>query len=142
MNRADLQELTGQRVRDAKALLAYEQWSGAYHMAGYALECAIKACILKHLDETGIIFKDKKYLDKLSKCWTHDLVLLLDLANLTVDFGLARQANFQLEANWGVAKDWEEISRYERKTKEEARELFKAITNVPDGVLAWIQSHW
>jgi hypothetical protein len=142
VNRPILQQLTRDRVRDAKALLAYEQWAGAYHMAGYALECALKSCILKHLDSTGIIFKDRKYLEKLSKCWTHDLVQLMELANLTSDFGVACAANVLLDANWGVAKDWTEISRYEQKTKVEARELFNAITNVPNGVLPWLQARW
>jgi hypothetical protein len=142
VNRAELQQLARDRVRDAKALLAYGQWSGAYHMAGYALECALKSCILRYLDQTGIIFKDRKYLDDLSKCWTHDLVQLMKLAKLNDDFGKARGANPALDAHWAVAKDWEEISRYDQKTEVEARELFKAITNVPDGVLAWIQLHW
>ena len=142
MNRLELQQLTRERVRDARALLAYGQWSGAYYMAGYALECALKSCILKHLHDTGIIFKDKKYLDKLAKCWTHDLAQLLELAGLTADFGRACGANSQLNTYWGVARDWEEVSRYEQKAESEARELFKAITNVPDGVLPWIQSRW
>ena len=59
-------------------------------MAGYALECAPKSCILKLIDDTGLIFKDKRYLDKLAKCWTHDLEQLLDLAELTAEFGEGR----------------------------------------------------
>jgi hypothetical protein len=130
-------------VRDAEVLLASEQWPGAYHMAGYALECALKSCILKHIDDTGIIFKDKEYLDKLpKKLWTHDLEQLMDLANLRVEFDQACGANPQLGAHWGIAKDWVEISRYERKSKDEASALYKAITNNPDGVLPWIQPRW
>ena len=142
MNCLELQSLTRERVRDARALLAYGQWPGAYYMAGYALECALKSCILKRIYDTGIIFKDKKYLDNLGKCWTHDLVQLMTLAGLTADFGVACGANPQLNVYWGVAKDWQETSRYERKTEAEARDLFQAITNVPDGVLTWIQSRW
>lgn len=111
-------------------------------MAGYALECGLKSCILRYLDSSGIIFTDRKYLDRLSKCWTHDLVFLLDLANLTAEFGVACGANPTLETNWGVAKDWEEISRYQQKTRAEAEGLFKAITNVPNGVLTWIRARW
>ena len=142
MNRAFLRDLARTRVRDARALLAYHQWPGAYNLVGYSLECALKSCALKHLEDTGIIFRDKKYLEKLSKCWTHDLIQLMDLANLTAEFGVACGANPRLEAHWGVAKDWKEISRYEQKTREEAHELFTAITNVPNGVLLWIQSRW
>lgn len=142
MNRLELQQLTRERVRDAEILLASGQWAGAFHMAGYALECALKSCILKLIDDTGLIFKDKRYLDKLAKCWTHDLEQLLDLAELTAEFGKARGANPQLDTYWVAAKGWQEISRYERKTEAQARELFEAITNVPDGVLPWIQTRW
>jgi HEPN domain-containing protein len=142
VNRTELQQLTRDRVRDAEVLLASGQWAGAYHMAGYALECALKSCILKLIDDTGLIFKDKKYLDKLAKCWTHDLDQLIDLAELTAEFGKARGANHRLNDYWETAQEWQEVSRYERKTEAEARELFEAITNVPDGVLPWIQTRW
>ena len=142
MNREDLQFLSRERVREAEALLAHGLWSGADHIVGYAVECGLKSCILSHLYQSGIIFKDRKYLDRLAKCWTHDLVQLMDLASLTTDFGEARSVNPLLDDHWAVVKDWQEISRYEQKTEKEARELFKAITIVPDGVLPWIQSRW
>jgi hypothetical protein len=142
VNRLELQQLTRDRVRDAEVLLASGQWAGAYHMAGCALEGALKSCILKLIDDTGLIFKDKRYLDKLAKCWTHDLVQLVDLAELTEEFGKARGANPRLDDFWDIAQKWQEVSRYERKTEAEARELFEAITNIPDGVLPWIQTRW
>lgn len=142
MNRPELQHLTRERLRDAEIFLASGQWAGAYHMAGYALECALKSCILKLVDDTGIIFTDKKYLDKLAKCWTHDLVQLIDVAELTEEFGKARGSNPQLDAYWLTVQGWKEVSRYERKTEAEARKLFEAITNDPDGVLPWIQTRW
>jgi HEPN domain-containing protein len=142
VNRLELQQLARLRLRDSKALLAYGQWAGAYYLAGYAVECGLKSCILLYVETTGMIFKDRKYLDKLAKCWTHDLTELLTLANLTSDFGMARQANPLLDGYWGVAKDWNEVSRYEQKTESEARELYEAITNVPNGVLPWIQKRW
>ncbi len=61
MNRATLQQLSDERISDARALLAANQWPGAYYLAGYALECALKSCVLAYIDRTGIIFKDKKY---------------------------------------------------------------------------------
>ena len=134
--------LAHDRILDAQALLSLERWAGAYHMAGYSLECGLKSCVLKHLEDTGIIFKDKKYLDKLSKCWTHDLTILIELANLTAVFGLARQSNPILDGYWGIAKDWEEISRYEQKTKIDAEALIEAITSEPHGVLPWIRARW
>jgi HEPN domain-containing protein len=47
VNRTQLQQLAEERVRDAKALPNAGQWSGAYYLAGYAVECGLKACIAK-----------------------------------------------------------------------------------------------
>jgi hypothetical protein len=47
MNRAELQRLAKERISDAKVLLAARHWSAAYYLAGYAVECALKACIAK-----------------------------------------------------------------------------------------------
>lgn len=107
------------------------------------MECGLKACLLRYLGESGAVFGDEKYLKKLLECWTHDLVKLVNLAGLDETFGLARQANPVLEAFWAVAKDWKESSRYEDERPEaEARALYEAVSNNPDGVFRWIQSRW
>ena len=142
MNRAELQRLARERVRDADVLLAGGQWSGAYYLVGYAVECGLKSCILHHLEKTGMIFKERKYLNKLGECWTHELDKLLDLANLTPELGKATGANPALLGYWGVVKDWKETSRYEQKTEAEARALHEAVTHDPNGVLKWVQIHW
>jgi hypothetical protein len=142
VSRADLQQLARERLRDAEILLAGGQWSGAYYLSGYAVECALKSCILHHIERTGMLFKDRKYLNKLAECWTHDLFKLVDLANLTAELGLACGANPALDLDWGTVQLWKETSRYELKTEAEARALYEAITHDPDGVLKWIQFHW
>lgn len=47
MDRRDLQALSKARLIEAKALLRLGLNDGAYYLAGYAVECAIKACIAK-----------------------------------------------------------------------------------------------
>jgi HEPN domain-containing protein len=130
------------RIEDADLMLGASRWPTAYYLAGYAVELGLKACILKHIEDTGIIFYDKDYLASLGKCWTHDFPRLLDLAGLTAAFGLARQGNPNLEVSWGIAKDWKESSRYELKTQADAEQLYRAIANDPDGVLTWIRTIW
>ncbi len=142
MNRLELRKLALERVLDAQALMAAKRWAGAYHLVGYAAECGLKACILSHLGKTGMIFKDRNYLKSLADCWTHELDKLVGLAGLTGELGTACGANPTLRGYWGVAKDWRETSRYERKAKSEAEELYEAITNEPDGVLRWIRNYW
>lgn len=141
MNRQQLQNIATIRLKDAKVLLARKRWSGAYYLCGYAIECGLKACILKYIGESGAIFGDQAFLKKLADCWTHDLVKLLNLAGLDGDFGAARGENSALDTFWGVTKDWKETSRYEEKTEAEAKALFEAVSN-PNGVFQWIQSRW
>ena len=47
MNRRTFQKLAEARLLDAKALLKAKRYDAAYYMAGYAIECALKACIAK-----------------------------------------------------------------------------------------------
>lgn len=47
LNRELLQQLSEQHLGDAQVLLEQKRWPGAYYLAGYAVECALKACIAK-----------------------------------------------------------------------------------------------
>lgn len=142
MNRKTLQALAKERVKDAKALLGRKRWSAAFYLAGYAVECGLKACVLRHIEKTGMIFAEAKYLKRLAGCWTHDLVELVELAGLTATLGQAIQTDPQFGINWGHVKDWTEASRYETVGEQEARTLFDAITDTSNGVLKWIRDHW
>ena len=57
MNRLDLQQLSDLRIGEAKALLAQGFPEGAYYLAGYSVECALKACIARRTREHD--FPDK-----------------------------------------------------------------------------------
>ena len=97
MNREELWTLAEERVRNADALLAASQWSAAYYLAGYAVECALKAYLPAYLDRTGKIFRERDYIKKLEKCWTHGLTLLVELADLTEQLEKSSRGEFQLE---------------------------------------------
>ena len=62
MNRIDLQKLAEDRIADAAALLNAGRWSAAYYLAGYAVECALKACIAKQTQAGD--FPDKRIAEK------------------------------------------------------------------------------
>jgi hypothetical protein len=51
MNRADLQALADLRVKEATILLDANCFEGAYYLLGYAIECALKACIAKQIKQ-------------------------------------------------------------------------------------------
>ena len=98
------------RLVDAKSLLDGHRWSAAYYVAGYAVECGLKACVLARLTAVPeVIFDNKRFSES---CWTHSILELVKLAGLEPT-GLADMtANRALRENWQVVKDWSEKARY------------------------------
>ncbi len=84
MNRADLQKLSNMRIREAKILFAAGEHSGAYYLAGYAVECALKACIAKGVQRYD--FPDKSLAQE---SYSHDLDKLIKLAKLNSELEVA-----------------------------------------------------
>ena len=48
----------------------------------------------------------------------------------------------RLARQLGYRKEWNESSRYARKTKAEAEDLYEAITDNKHGVLSWLKPRW
>lgn len=137
MNRVDFQEIAEIRIRESKALLAAGLPDGAYYLAGYTIECALKACIAKRTREHD--FPEKKLVND---SHTHDLGKLLQLAELQVDLETAMQVNPAMKASLDAVQDWSETSRHEKKSAQEAAELLQAIEDQQGGLLPWIMSRW
>lgn len=137
MNRVQLQQLAKERVRDAEVLLNVGQWSGAYYLAGYAVECGLKACIAKLTNQYD--FPDKKVAQR---SFTHDIDLLLEVAGLLVQHKTDMAGNPTLARYWQLVKDWNEEARYQLWTESDARKLFLAVTDSTNGVLPWIEGRW
>ena len=137
MNRNDLHRLANTRIREAKILFTAGEYSGAYYLAGYSVECALKACIAKGVKRYD--FPDKSLAQD---SYVHDLSKLLRLADPNSELVTATQANPLLNASWNLAKSWTEQSRYTIKTKNEAEAIIDAITRRKDGVLPWIKRRW
>jgi HEPN domain-containing protein len=132
-----LQALSRVRAKEAKALLDLDLYDGAYYLAGYAVECALKACIAK--GTRRFEFPDKKRVDS---SYTHDLELLMRLANLYEWHRERIKGDPEFKANWGTVEAWDEQSRYERHSREKARQLLDAVFNRRPGVLAWVRLYW
>lgn len=139
MNRSELQRLAEDRVLDARALLAASRWSGAYYLAGYAVECGLKSCVLARIERTGVIFEDREFA---KRCWTHDVETLVIAADLVDGRKFDIKANTDRELNWTHVKDWSETSRHQQKTEAQARRLLEAADDASNGVLPWIRTHW
>jgi HEPN domain-containing protein len=138
MNRAEFQEITDLRISEAEVLLAQQKYDGAYYLAGYAVECGLKACIVKLTNQFNFAPKPKSIHD----CYSHEIEKLVKTAGLTAQRDTAAATDPDLQANWGVVKDWTEESRYERKTQAQAQRIIAAITDTAHGVLPWIKQRW
>jgi len=138
MNRKDLKTLALTRLREAKVLLANGEYSGAYYLAGYVVECALKACIAK---QTRIHdFPDKQ---RALDSWNHDPTKLIHTADLQTERNREISADERFEENWNVVKDWSEQSRYSNNISEiMARNFFSAVTEKGSGVLSWLRKRW
>ena len=77
VDRKDLQELSKVRLKEATALLKLGLFDGAYYLAGYAVECTLKACIAKGTQRCE--FPDKT---KVDSSYSHDLGKLIKVAGL------------------------------------------------------------
>jgi HEPN domain len=138
VTKAEFQELAELRLAEAKVLLDQGQWDGAYYLAGYAVELALKACIIKTLLATDA-FPAK---DFSKDCYTHAVERLVVLAKLDGARKTATAADPDLSTNWGLAKDWSEEKRYHRIEKTDAEALYTAIADDVHGVLPWIKTQW
>lgn len=137
-SRTEFQQLADVRVTEAAALLGAGLWDGAYYVAGYAVECALKACIAK-LTKAEEFPPPRKFIEQ---CYSHDLNQLTAIAELE-PFRVAEiAADPQFSRYWDVVKRWNEATRYVRTAEADARSLYNAITDPAHGVLAWVKRHW
>jgi hypothetical protein len=138
MNRSELRALTRDRLADARALLRAGRYNGAYYLAGYAVECARKACIARHIRRHD--FPNRKLaIDS----YTHDLVKLVSTADLKDRLDAARARDEAFKLNWSIVRDWSEEERYNSDIpRAKARGLYIAITERRTGVMTWIRNYW
>jgi HEPN domain-containing protein len=137
VDRRDLQELSKVRLKEARALLDLGFYDGAYYLAGYAVECALKACIAK--DTRRHQFPDKKRVDS---SHSHDFAQLIRVAGLEDEHRERLSSDADFDANWEIVKRWSEQSRYRWNGGESAQALVSAVSNRRHGVISWIKLHW
>jgi HEPN domain-containing protein len=137
VDRRSLQELSKVRLKEAKALLKLELWDGAYYLAGYAVECAIKACIAKGTKRFD--FPEKK---KVDSSYSHKLGDLIQVAGLEDTRKARVGSDAEFRESWEMVISWTEQSRYERHPPELAAAMVEAVGNKNHGVISWIKQHW
>jgi hypothetical protein len=139
VNRTDFQVLARTRLDDAAVLLAAQRASAAFYLVGYALECALKACVAKNTPQYEFPASPEFVREYV---WTHSFRKLLVGAGLEHKLKNDAPSGSRLDANWAMALVWSEGARYRTMTLEQAQGLYAAITDPDHGVLAWVQRSW
>lgn len=137
LERGELRRLVSERRREVQTLLAGRNYSGAYYLAGYIVELALKVCIAKNMRRNVIPLREH-----INSIYTHDLEKLVVVAELIDALKRAGSTNGDLASNWATVAKWDEQSRYRRSSRSNAMALYRAITDEPNGVLPWIAQHW
>lgn len=137
MNRFDLQRLSVIRLAEARSLLAAGHPSGAYYLAGYAVECALKARIASFTQQYD--FPDK---GKAQEAFTHRFEQLIGTAGLQSELKLELQQEPDFATFWEVAINWRETGRYKEYSRPQAEEFLTALDDQDHGVLSWLKRYW
>jgi hypothetical protein len=137
VDRKELQSLSGIRLKESAALLQLGLFDGAFYLAGYAVECALKACIAKATRRGE--FPDKK---RVESSHTHNLLQLIKVAGLEKAQMEFAKSDVVFRENWDTVQLWSEQSRYRRHSPEAARALLAAIGDRRHGVITWIKQQW
>jgi hypothetical protein len=138
LNRDKLRQLCDSRLAEAQVLLENKLWTGAYYLAGLAVECALKSCLAGAVNEHD--FPDKAFVNQM---YVHNLEQLFKLngalwAQLQADM----KTDAKLAVNWSTVKDWDDSKRYDVVEELDATGLHDATTEVGSGVVEWIRRRW
>jgi hypothetical protein len=123
--RKDLQRLANLRLRESRALLKVGLFDGAYHAAGLAVECGMKAIIAKKTRKHQ--FPDKKLA---TDCWTHNPEVLAKHADILAAIKKLQDGSEIFDSNWAQVSQWQVESRYAISvTEREARDFYAAVAS-------------
>jgi HEPN domain-containing protein len=138
MIRRDFQQLAIIRLKEAKVLLDNKCYHGSFYLSGYAVECALKACIAKKTKRFE--FPDKNFAKDI---YTHDLTILIKLSGLKDELDKEIKNKIDFATYWGCVKDWSETIRYNTNIRrQQALDAFNAISDNRYGILEWLKNFW
>lgn len=138
LNRETLQRFADGRVEEARVLLQHQHWTGAYYLTGLGVECALKACLARAVQQHD--FPDKSFINR---AYTHKLEELAKLdAELWIQLSNEMGMNAALRNNWSTVRQWDDEKRYWAVEEAEALSLYSATTEPVTGVLEWIRRRW
>jgi hypothetical protein len=137
ITKSQWRKLSEMRLEEAEVLLAQKQWSGAYYLAGYAVECGFKAAICDQFVSGAI--PERQFVINI---YTHDLQKLRTYAQLDHAFDSDAAITPDLFVNWDTVRDWTEQSRYDQMEAQAAEDMVKAVNDPISGLIIWLQKHY
>lgn len=124
----DLRLLAEERIAEAKALLAANHYSGAYYLAGYAVELGLKAVLTSELTSHAMP-------NKFEVADAH----IHDLRKLARQGALNPASEPAISVSWNVVvSDWGPESRYRFSGQVAAEQMVEAA----EEVLTWLTRLW
>ncbi len=84
------------RLEEAKVLLAGDKPCGAYYLAGYSVECALKACIAKRTQAEDFPLSP----EEARNVYVHDLQRLIKAAKLEADLASEQIKSADFSRYW------------------------------------------
>lgn len=138
LNREKLQSLAESRIEEAGVLLQSKHWTGAYYLTGLGVECALKACLARAVQQYD--FPDKGFINRV---YTHKLEELAKLdAGLWSQLDSEMGSDEKLASNWITVFQWNDENRYTVVERLEATSFYAATTEPISGVMEWIRRRW
>jgi HEPN domain-containing protein len=131
-DRDTFRHLAELRLSEAKLLYANGLASGAYYLAGYAVECALKAVIAAGFRANEVPDKSR-----VNNIYTHNLKDLLNLAGLKSPLENDMNEVSELRESWATISKWSEHARYEIWTSDAAPTMLEAV-GADKGLLQWL----
>lgn len=124
----DLRLLAEERITEAETLLAARHFSGAYYLAGYAVELGLKAVLTRALASYSM--PNQK---EVAAAHVHDL------RQLATSCGLEPAADAAIRVAWNVvAPNWAPEDRYRIHAEVRSTQMVDAAGEV----LEWLKPHW
>lgn len=124
----DLRLLAEERLAEAQTLISAGHFSGAYYLAGYAVELGLKAVLTRAL--TSHCMPAQK---EVAAAHVHDL------PTLAAGCGLQPEADAVVRVAWNVvAPNWAPEDRYRIHSQVRSVQIVDAAREV----LEWLKLHW
>ena len=131
----DFKKLHERYISDAELLYRYERYDSAYYLAGYSVECLLKAIICKNIQPNEFPPKNPS-----NTHYIHNIEQLIKTAKLDKEFEFDRGKSDELKNSYLLLKDWDPADlRYNTgpTSQKKAKDFLDAVKD-EKGFVSWL----